>query len=256
MYPILNEIFRDQKGDVIFTCFDIWHFLYMLVIFGGIILTICLLKNNSEQAKGRATNIAISIAFALYMMDFFLMPFAYGEIDIDKLPFHACTSMCILSFWCRHNSFLSKFKTQFALIGLIANITYIIYPAGVMWYEIHPLSYRAVQTLMFHGTMVAYGIFALAFGEIKLEWKKCYKELIVLLILAVWAIMGNTLYSGAAGDYSHDFNWFFVKMDPFGILPENIAPYVAPFVSITAFFGLDMVIYLLYFGIKAINKKK
>lgn len=254
-YEFLSNLLSDKKGDVIFSCFSVWHFIYMLLIFGGTVLTILLLKNKSQETKTKAVNIAVSIAFGLYMADFFLMPFAYGEIDIDKLPFHACTSMCIMSFASRHFKSLSKYKLQFALIGLISNIIYVVYPAGIMWFEIHPLSYRAVQTILFHGFMTAYGLFTLTLDDVKLEWKKCYRELIVLVILAAWALIGNTLYTGSVGNYSHDFNWFFVKRDPFGMLDESISKYVMPFVTVIAFFGLNLIIYASYFGIKRLTQK-
>ena len=255
MYSQLHELFKDQVGGTVFTCFSIWHFLYMAIIFGSIVATVCFLRNKSEKAKTRAADIAISIAFGLYMADFFLMPLAHGVIDVEKLPFHACTLMCIMNFWSRNNNFLGRFKTQFALIGLISNIIYVLYPAGVMWYGIHPLSYRAWQTILFHGAMTAYGIFVLVFGEVKLQWKKCYKELILLLVMVVWALIGNTVYSGQWPNYYVSYNWFFVKMDPFGILPANIAPYLAPLIIVSALFFSNLVIYAIYFGIKKLYNK-
>ena len=255
-YEFLSNLLSDKKGDIIFSCFSIWHFLYLILFFGGTILTIALLKNKSQEVKSKAVNTAIAIAFGLYMADFFLMPFAYGMIDIDKLPFHACTSMCVLSFASRHFKSLSKYKLQFALIGLISNLIYVIYPDGVAAHEIHPLSYRAVQTLTFHGVMVIYGILTLALDNVKIEWKKCYRELIVLIILACWALLGNTLYTGNLGDYVHDFNWFFVKRDPFGMFDPNLSRYIMPFITVSAFFGADLVIYAIYFGVKKAFKKK
>jgi hypothetical protein len=255
-YEFLSNLLSDKKGDVIFSCFSIWHFLYLILFVGATILTIALLKNKPQEVKSKAVNTAISIAFGLYMADFFLMPFAYGEIDIDKLPFHACTSMCIMSFASRHSKFLSKFTLQFALIGLISNLIYVVYPDGVAAHEIHPLSYRAVQTLTFHGVMVIYGILTIVLDNVKIEWKKCYRELIVLIILACWALLGNTLYTGTVGDYSHNFNWFFVKRDPFGMLDPSISRYIMPFITVAAFFGANLVIYAIYFGIKKAFQKK
>lgn len=256
MYSQIHEWFADKVGGEIFTCFDLWHFIYMAIIFGSMIATICLLRNKSERAKQRAVNIAISIAFGLYMFDFFAMPLAYGAVDVDKLPFHACTSMCIMSFWSRHNKFLSRFKTQFTLIGLVASLIYVVYPAGVMWYSIHPLSYRVWQTILFHGAMVVYGVLAIVFGDVKLEWKKCYKDLGVLLVLTAWALLGNAVYSGEWPSGQVSYNWFFVKMDPFGLLPLDIAPYLAPVVSVVALFAANMAIYAIYFGIKKLCGKK
>lgn len=256
MYSQFHELFQDKVGGIVFSCFDAWHFIYMAIIFGSIIATICLLRNKSERAKKLAVDIAIGLAFGLYMLDFFVMPLAYGAVDVDKLPFHACTSMCIMSFWSRHNRFLSRFKTQFTLIGLVSSLIYVVYPAGVMWYGIHPLSYRAWQTIIFHGAMVAYGVLALALGDVKPEWKKCYKELCVLLVLTAWALLGNAVYSGEWPSGQISYNWFFVKMDPFGLLPSNIAPYLAPVISVSALFMANMAVYAIYFGVKGARDKK
>ncbi len=247
MYKLLNELLSDKKGGAVFTCFGIWHILYMLIIFGLIIAFVFLLKNKSESVKMRAIIISVSIAFGLYILDFFLMPFAYGEIDIEKLPFHACTATCVLCFLSRKNAFLGKFKYELAMLGLLSNVIYVIYPAGIGWYMIHPLSYRALQTLLFHGVMSAYGIFVLVFERKTLKWKNCYRDLYVIFAMAVWALIGNTLYNGTAGDYSHNFNWFFVTQDPFYILPQSIAPFVMPFIVIIVFFIADLLLYSIYF---------
>ena len=248
MYEVLNELLKDKKTETVFSCFGIWHILYMLIIFVIIGLVIFLLKNKSSDAKRKAINVSITFAFCLYIADFFLMPFAYGEIDLEKLPFHMCTITCVLCFLSRHNKFLSKYKTQFAILGLISNIIYVIYPAGVGWYQIHPLCYRVVQTLLFHGAMSAYGIFVLVYDDVDLKWKNCYKELVIITIITLWALLGNTLYNGTLGDYDHFFNWFFVIQDPFYILPRDIAKYIMPFVMIIVIFIANIIVYAIYFG--------
>ncbi|MBQ3016748.1 MAG: YwaF family protein [Clostridia bacterium] len=255
MYKLLNELLSDKKGGEVFSCFGICHIIYMLIIFGGIAFFILLLKNKSDSVKSRAVELSISIAFGLYIADFFLMPFAYGKIDLEKLPFHACTASCVCCFLSRKNTFLSRFKNELAILGLLSNIIYVIYPAGIGWYMIHPLSYRALQTLLFHGVMTAYGIFVLAFERSELRWKNSYKDLLVIVAMTVWALIGNTLYCGTAGDYSHNFNWFFVTQDPFYILPQPIAPYVMPFVMIIVFYLADLLLYSIYFGVKKYRKK-
>ena len=251
MYSFLRNLFEDKKGDVIFSCFGIYHLIYVILILGGIVLAIVFLKNKNEHVKKNAISTAIACAFGLYTLDFFLMPFAYGEIDIEKLPFHICTATCVLCFLSNHNKFFGKFKTQFALLGLISNIVYVIYPAGVGWYQIHPLSYRVYQTLLFHGFMTAYGLFVLLFEHVEFEWKKSYKDLLVVITLVLWALLGNTFYNGELGF----FNWFFVVRDPFYIIPENIAPCIMPFLVVIAFFGVEMLVYCIYFFVKNLKFK-
>ena len=246
MYAILNGLLSDKKGGIIFECFSIWHFAYVAIIFGAIIATVLILRKKSEKSKKKAADVAVGVATGLYALDFFLMPFAYGEIYVEKLPFHVCTAMCVMCFLSRKVKFWERFKGQFALLGFLSNLIYVLYPAGVMWCQVHPLSYRAVQTLAFHGAMTAYGVFVFAFGEVKLEWKKWYKELIVVSGMTLWAFIGNTLYDGTAGNYSYDANWFFLVYDPLSVIPQSVSPYVMPFIVIATFLAVEMGVYLIY----------
>lgn len=253
MYNLLRELLSDRKGDIIFKCFGLIHILYIILTFGGIVLTIFLLKNKSDKTKQKVISLTINIVFILYILDFFLMPFAYGEIDLEKLPFHICTSMCVMCFLSRHNKFLSKFKTQFILLGLVGNIIYVIYPAGVGWYQISPFTYRVIQTLSYHSLMTAFCIYSLAFDDIKLKWKNIYKELLMIIALVIWSLIGNYLYQGAVDNYL--FNWFFTVQDPFGMFDLNISSIIMPFVMTFVIFIVVVLIYLMYFFIKKIANK-
>lgn len=207
MINILRNLLNDHttEGVMKFRLFQGWHILYLVVILGLIIALSFILKNKSEKAKQLAIAITINSAFTLYMLDFFLMPFAYGYISVDKLPFHICTLSCLLCFACRHNKFLSKFKTQFVMLGLIGNLIYLHYPGVLDWYNVHAFAYRSVQTLLFHGLMTAHGIFSLVFGDIKLEWKYCYKEAIAISLLVLWSLFGNIMYSDINAEYTSNF---------------------------------------------------
>lgn len=254
MYQILHQVLQDHKGGEIFACFGPWHLLYMAIIFGSIVGIVLLFRGKRADVRQRAINTAIHVAFGLYVVDFFLMPFAYGGIDLEKLPFHMCTLMCVLSFFSAHGMLFPKLRLQFALLGLASNLIYVIYPAGVGWYQIHPLSYRVVQTLLFHGVMSAYGIFSLALGAEELQWKNAWKELPVIGCVTLWAMFGNWLYNGSEGMIA-TFNWFFVVRDPFYILPADIARYIMPFVMIIVIFAADLLIYGGYFTIRKLCKK-
>ncbi len=250
MHQTLQDLLSDRKGGPVFTCFGLYHLIYLAVILGVILAVIFLLKNRSAAAKHRAATAALCTAAGLYAADFFLMPFAYGGIDVEKLPFHACTATCVLCVLARHNRFLGRFKDQFLLLGLLTNLIYVIYPAGVGWYQIHPLSYRVWQTLLYHGAMTAFGLFSLCFGEVKLEWRKCPRDLAFLCVLTVWALLGNTLYNGLDGRF---FNWFFVVRDPFYILPEGIAPFVMPVVMMAVMFTGEVLIRLVCTAVKRLG---
>ena len=245
MYEILNDLLCDKKSGEFFRCFGVWHLVYITLAAVAFTLIFLSLKSKDKDAKDKVMLTLINISFGLYILDFFLMPFAYGEIDIEKLPFHICTAMCVACFLSNHIERLKPLRVHFALLGFISNLVYLIYPAGVMWHATHPLSYRVVQTLIFHGIMSLYGLLTLVYDGKKLSFKTCYRDLAVISGMTVWALVGNLLYNGEAGEYSHFFNWFFVIRDPFYILPANIAPFIMPFVNIGLFFGVEMLVYLI-----------
>ena len=248
MYGLVSEILSDKKGETVFSCFGMWHLCYLLIVIVVIAAVIIYTGKKGKEEHQKFSAYFINGAFGLYIADFFFMPFAYGEIDIEKLPFHACTAMCVMCFLSRHNALLKKFRLQFTMLGFVSNLVYLIYPAGLMWYQVHPLSYRVIQTLLFHGAMTGYGLLILLFEEEKRDWKK---DLLVVSAMTAWALLGNTLYNGQAWGKIQFFNWFFVVRDPFYILPESIAPMIMPFLNVALFMVVESVVYAICLGRKS-----
>ncbi len=252
MYELVHGVLQERTGGAVFAPYNLWHILYLLLLVGGIAIVILCFRNS--QYRERISAYTVTAAFLLYMADFFLMPFSYGYIDIDKLPFHVCTLSSILCFASRHNRFLGKFKVSFSLMGLIGALIYLVYPAGVADGEVSFFSYRILQTLLFHGLMAAQGIFVLAFGEIKLEWRGTWRDLVAIAATVVWAMLGNRLYSGV--ENGRTFNWCFVSNDPLGLIPDTADPYVMPFVVVAVLFATNLLIYLLCRGIRTLCAKR
>ena len=250
MHNFLRDLLSDKKGGEVFTLFGGWHFFYIALTFLVIATLLVLQKGKDTGSKERTSRILIGCAFGLYIADFFLMPLAYGEIDIEKLPFHACTAMCVMCFLSYRVRFLEKYRLSFVLLGLISNIVYLIYPAGVMWHAVHPLSYRVIQTLLFHSVMSVYGVLTLVNEYTRLEIRKCYRDLLVVVGMTLWALIGNYAYNGTSEGYSHFFNWFFVVRDPFYAIPETVGAITMPFVNILLFFAVEMMIHFVICGIK------
>ena len=248
MYTFLHSLLADRKGGETFTLFSGWHFFYIALTLVTAAVLLFFLRNKDAQVQKKTAKAFIYISFALYVADFFLMPIAYGEIDIEKLPFHICTAMCVANFLSYHVRFLEKYRWHFALLGFISNLVYLIYPAGVMWHAVHPLSYRVVQTLIFHSVMTVYGLLVLVFDADRANARQCYRDLTIISCMTLWAVLGNLIYNGESKGYSHFFNWFFVVRDPFYILPEAIAPFIMPFLNIALFFSVEMLVYLIIFA--------
>ena len=113
-------------------------------------------------------------------------------------------------------------------------MVYLIYPAGVMWHAVHPVSYRVIQTLGFHGLISVACLLTLVFGDLG-TWRQ---HLSVTAAMTAWAMLGNAVYNSEARLY----NWFFVVRDPFGILPAAVAPFVMPIFNILLFFAAGMAV--------------
>ncbi|MCR4805302.1 MAG: YwaF family protein [Clostridia bacterium] len=246
MYAQLHALLCDKKGGTIFTCFGGWHFCYILIAVLVAVIVWASVRKRGREAQQKAAQTLINIAFGMYVADFFLMPFAYEYIDIEKLPFHICTAMCVMCFLSRHVKALQPLRAHFALLGFLSNLVYLIYPAGVMWHAVHPLCYRVWQTLLFHGMMTTYGFVALMADRKDLSLRDWPRHLAVVCGMTLWALLGNALYTGAAGSYDHDFNWFFVTADPFGLLPPSAARLAMPFINTALFFAVEMGILALF----------
>ena len=256
MYRFLHELLSDKKGGDIFTLFGFWHFFYIALTLITVASVLFALKNKVKTGKEKTAKFFIDLAFGMYIADFFLMPISYSEIDIEKLPFHACTAMCVVCFLSYRIKFLEKLRTSFVMLGFISILVYLIYPAGVMWHAVHPLSYRVVQTLIFHSVMTVYGILSLVYESDKINIKKCYRDLYVISCMTAWAMLGNYTYNGESEGYSHFFNWFFVVRDPFYAFPEKIAPFIMPFLNIALFFAVEIIIHLIILSVKQIKKER
>ena len=254
MYNFFHDLLSDKKGGEIFSLFSAWHFFYIVLTLIAIIAILLIFKGKETQTKQKTPKILINLAFSLYISDLFLMPLAYGEIDIEKLPFHACTAMCVMCFLSYRVSWLSKYRTSFVFLGLISNLVYLIYPAGVMWHEVHPLSYRVIQTLIFHSVMTLYGFITLVYESGKIDIKKCYRDFAVIACMTVWALLGNYAYNGTSEGYSHFFNWFFVVRDPFYAISETTAPFIMPILNIVLFFAVEMLLHLVIYITKQTKK--
>ncbi len=244
MYVFLHDLLSDKMGGEIFSLFSAWHFFYIALAIILVVTILFVLKGKEKQIKQKVSSALSSIAFALYIADFFLMPLAYGEIDIEKLPFHACTATCVICFLSYRVKFLGKYRISFVMLGFLSNFIYLIYPAGVMWHAVHPLSYRVIQTLVFHSVMSVYGFITLAYEYDKIDIKKCYRDLLAIVGMTAWALLGNYAYNGESEGYSHFFNWFFVVRDPFYAIPETIAPFIMPILNIVLFFVVEILLHL------------
>jgi uncharacterized membrane protein YwaF len=230
------------------TPFSISHIVYLVLIFGSIILGwLCFRKKTAEKQEKLLRFLTYALVTS-YISDFFVHEFVYGGLNTDKLPFHICTVLCPLVCFAQFNRNGHKIKEPIAVLATLAPMMYLCFPASVGDGE--PWCYQAVQTMFFHGVLMAWGILNIALGEIQPDIRKCWHSGIVLVGITLWAKLGNVLM---------EHNWFFLEEDAFyiglvegGIIPKWSLMIINPIV----FFLAVLAVYGVCYAVRAMTKKK
>ena len=239
LFTKLFEMSHFNTGISI-TAFSIPHFVYLFLIFGGIIAAWFALRNKDALIKEKAVRFLAYALVISYLSDFFVHPFVYTDLNglnIDKLPFHICTVLCPLTCFAQFNHKGDKIKEPVVLLAVLAPLMYLCYPASIGSGE--PWCYQAVQTMFYHGVLMAWGILNLALGVVKPDIKKCWKAAVLLVCITLWAKLGNILL---------EHNWFFLEEDAFyiglvanGIIPKWVLMIANPivfFIAVLAEYGV------------------
>jgi len=230
------------------TPFSIAHIVYLVLIFGGIVCAWLVFRNKETECK---TKLLRFLAYALvlsYLSDFFVHEFVYGGLNTDKLPFHICTVLCPLICYSQFNRKGCRILEPAAILATLAPMMYLCYPASVG--EGEPWCYQAVQTMFFHGVLMAWGILNIALGAVKPDIRHIWKSGVLLLCITLWAKLGNVLL---------EHNWFFLEEDAFyiGLVEQGIIPkWVLMVVNPLVYFLAVLALYGVCYALRRIEKKK
>lgn len=247
MKEIVDWLLSENNSSLKVGLFDCWHFLYWLIIFGGTILLSLLYCNKSEKAKDKIIRLFAYLTIGIYISDFFLMPLSdsYGySIGINDLPFHICTIMATMVPFVQFNKRFERIKTVVVTLSITSSLMWMCYPGSALGGQ-PPFSYVIFSKFMFHGCLFCWGVLNLSLGNVKLQFKKIWKEFIAILLILGWARIGNTLYG-------KEQNWFFIESSIFDFLPDKVMPPVVVF----CVFGSCFLVYCGYFAIRALAQKK
>ena len=240
----VSWLLSQNNSSLTIGLFDVWHFLYLFVIFGGSILLAVLYKDKTAASKEKLMRLFAYLTIGIYVADFFLMPLSdsYGRINIDKLPFHVCTLMGVLAPFVQFNPRFAKIKTVVVTLAVSSSLMWMCYPGTALGGQ-PPFCYLIFQTFMYHGLLFCWGFLNLALGTVTLRWREIWKEFVMVMFILVWSGIGNALYD--------DQNWFFTKYSIFPFLSDEIMPPVVVF----CVFGTCFLVYCGYFAIRALLQK-
>lgn len=246
MYDFFKTILSDDFGGPEITLFSIWHILYIVVIVGLTIAAAFILRNKSERTKKIVVNTLLIAVLVAQFLDLFAMPFSDGYINIDKLPFHICTSISIIAGFAYFNQHFAWLKTPAIVLSIVAPLMYITYPGSALG-GVAAFCYRVVQTFFFHGALFAFGVLAIATKQVSIDIKKIWKELLLIIGIACWAGLGNAIYCSPA----HHYDWFFLTGSTFPFVPT----WLMPFVVVICVYAMVAIIYGIVYLVRWIDSK-
>ena len=250
MRELFFKIFSSSyfNTEIQIDAFSVSHFVYLVIIFGAIFTTAYLMRNKDGEAKDKVLRALAYTVVISYVFDFFTHDFVYGGLNIDKLPFHLCTLMCPALTFVQFNKKFERFREPVAVLSIVGTLMYLTYPANIGDGE--PWCYQAVQTMFYHGVLMAWGVLSMALGAVKPDIKHIWKSGLLLVCITLWAKLGNILM---------EHNWFFLEEDAFyiGLVGNGIIPsWVLMIVNPVVFFLAVLATYGVVYALRALGKKK
>ena len=227
------------------TVFSFWHIFYTLLIIGATIFLGVYVSKKDDAVKEKTLSILASAVLILYIADFFIQPLMHGdaatagEMNIDKLPFHICTVMCPMLALVQYNKKFALIKEPIALLSIIGPLMYLTFPNGALG-DVSPFSYKIIQTFLYHGAVFAWGFMMIATKTVIPSIKNWWKSFIAIIGVALWASLGNAVYSTE----EHGYDWFFLTGSAFPFVPKPLMPFAVIF----AILGMVFIIYGIYYG--------
>lgn len=249
MREFLLNLFGTKSGSVEITLFSVWHFLYLFLIAGGVVLTLVLLnKKVTEKTRQTYVRVLAWCVPGIYIFNLFVMAFL-GDMGafVDKLPFHICTLMAIFVPFAQFNKKFECIKDTIASLAIVSSMMYMVYPGSALG-GVMPWCYKVIETFAYHGVLFAWGCLTVGTKQTNLDFKNIWKVFVGITIIVAWAFFGTSIYSSA----EHHYDWFFVTGTTFPFIPA----WLMPFVVVVAVFGVNACVYLIDWIVKKIESKK
>lgn len=258
MPSIWSEFFKEgffgygEKGD--FKYFSFWHFLPIIILVAGIILTYIYRDKIAKWKYEKTFRFILACIMLLAEFGFFwrLLYVGPGDSEVHtmmhKLPIQVCEWTCIFAVF----MVLTENKHLFdidATICLTLGIAPLLLPAVIQ--DSGPRYFRYYQFWLEH-IIPIYSVFYMMFIKgFRYDVKKIYKPIIFLTILATLSIVANY--------YVPEGYYMYLQGDALGetltsILPANQFGRLGIFAAIAfMLFGIE---FLVFFLIRNHKKKK
>ena len=247
MRELFFKLFEQSHFDtgIKISAFSVSHIVYLVLIIGAIVGGYFLIRNSSMEKKESIMGLLVIMLTVSYISDFFVHEFVYGTptepggLNMDKLPFHICTVLCPLACFAQFNKKFRFMREPTVVLAVLAPLMYLCYPASIGYGE--PWCYQAVQTMFFHGVLLAWGVLNIALKVTELDIKRAWKSGAMLVFITIWAKLGNVLL---------EHNWFFLEEDAFyiGLVEKGVIPkWLLMVINPAVFFLAALAVYGIYY---------
>ena len=241
-----------EEGE--FQFFSFWHFLPILLLIAGIVLTYIFREKIKASKHEKTFRLIMGIVLLLAEMGYFWRVLYVGPGNdsyhtlLTKLPLQVCEWTCIFAVF----MVLTENKHFFDIdvfVCLTVGLLPLFVPAVIT--DCGPKYFRYYQFWLEH-LLPIYAVFYMMFiKDFKYDIKKIYKSLIFLFILGCFCIYFNTIIP--------DAHYMYLQGDDLGktltsILPTNQFLRLLVFLTVvSALYGLE---FLVFFIIRKVRSKK
>lgn len=241
-----------EKGN--FQYFSFWHFLPIIILIAGIILTYKFRDKIRESKHEKTFRLILGMVMMFTEMAYFWRLLYIGNSDLGehtlltRLPFQVCEWTCIFAVL----MVLTENKHFFdidVVVCLTLGISPLLLPAVIQ--RTGPAYFRYYQFWLEH-ILPIYAVFYMMFVKgFKYDVRKVYKPIIFLLVLAMFCMYFNYKIPEAT--------YMYLQGDDLGETITNILP-KNQFGRLAVFLPLELLMFgihfLVFFFIRKHNKKK
>ena len=228
-----------EKGD--FTYFSFWHFLPIILLIAGIILTYKFRDKIRNSKHEKTFRLIMGMVMMFAEMGYFWRLLYIGNSDLGehtlltRLPFQVCEWTCIFAIF----MVLTENKHFFdidVVVCLTLGITPLFMPAVIQ--RTGPRYFRYYQFWLEH-ILPIYAVFYMMFVKgFKYNVKTVYKPLIFLVILSLICMYFNAKIPEAT--------YMYLQGDDLGEAITNMLP-PTQYGRFFVFMGLGVVLFALHF---------
>ena len=245
-FKLLEMSHFDTKSRV--TPFSAPHLIYLFIILVCVVGGHFLLRKETQTQKEHTLRILASCAVIFYIVDIFASNFAYGSaeapagIRVQSLPFATCSALCILVAFAQFKK-NSKIKDAVAVLAVAAPLVFLVYPLGIVS---EPWCYQALQAMLFHGVLFAWGVLSISLNVVEISILKCYKPLLILGCLTLFTKLGEIMYGKS---------WYYINEQSEAVQSGKIIEWTLMLINPAIVFGIALVVYAIYHIVILINGK-